>query len=64
MDKEDELLFAMNTRLTKVESSQGDFTESFITANPPFKLKVRYSLFGFCIGVFTAGTTGILWKMR
>ena len=60
MDKEDELLFAMNTRLTKVESGQEDFTESFITANPPFTLKARYCIFGFCTGLFTAGTTGIL----
>jgi hypothetical protein len=38
--------------------------KSFITANPPFTLKARYCIFGFCTGLFTAGTTGILWKMR
>ena len=38
--------------------------KAFITENPPFTLKARYGLFGFCTGLFTAGTTGILWKMR
>ncbi len=38
--------------------------KAFITENPPFTLKARYGLFGFCTGLFTAGTAILYWKLR
>ena len=34
------------------------------TTNPPFSLTARYCLFGFCTGICTATTTGLLLQLQ
>lgn len=45
--------------------SQGyDNGKSFSAANPPFKVKMRYCIFGFCAGCCTVSAASLLWQLR